>query len=71
MLEDTNSLDSAQLWYIFCQFSIKYMLWVLIRIANKATVVQAILMYPQRMFLRRNKQNYPLIIIRNPHHLFH
>ena len=27
--------------------------------------------YPQHMFLQRNKQNYPLIIIKYPPYLFH
>ena len=50
----------------FRQFSFKNMLWVLIRIASNE--------HPQHMFLWRNKQNDPLIIIKFPPYpcyLFH
>ena len=47
------------------EISKKHMLWVPIRIALASDSNE----YPQHMFLWRNKQNYPLIIIKYP--LFH
>ena len=53
------------------QFSVA-LLWVLIRIASPLRFYGGDSNeYPQRMFLWRNKQNYPLIITKYPPYLFH